>query len=908
MAKPVWCLLTETRRSMGFLAAWLLCVVAVTNVSAQSLRVSEIGRSNQVDWVELINVGDDAQRLADYRVVLRDHQRLPRFADFDDPLHVYGDPFVFPEDRVIVCMAPFPEVAPKDPRAEFGVDCVLFLRAWLDPDGGEIDLVYAGNCRERDVSDRIRYLPLLGDSGLAFGIRDSRTFGRSSRGDPCFFEDPTPGEPNAECRSEVSDLLINEVSPGENSLAEDMREGECSYDSCADWVEIVSVSGEVLPLSDYALFSGVDGFQFPEGAEIAPGERVVVLCSRDPIVVVPDGVFHAPFGIAQNGDALVLASMDGTEFDRQILPALDAGQAYARIPDGGEFRITSDRTPAAGNRFSPGGSAPKVDVEDRFPLRVVPGDRVSIVARIFDVNNDLDEASLWLESTSPQGEGSRTELLPGDRIGPEPIDDDNIYVAGLPVGDPGSYSFRVLASDFARNTAIVEFEVWVQEEDWKDDDPTNPTHFLKINEVAAGNDDDWVEIYNTSPDTVITLDGMYITDNVFRRDSRLLPTGIDIPPQRYFRILFNGNAVPDPIEPEFPFQLNRDRDEIVLYHRDSRTVVDFLEWHEGKRGRSLGRYPDGGSTLKLMQPTPLETNELGVRTCLEFRTEPGNPIVINEILADNWHVAADAGDEYGDYLELYNRGEDAVSLAGWELVDLGGARDEQFRARSWRLPPLVLAPGQRRLIWCDNDECENPPCGDDPDCWAAAEIHSSFEINRMREYIAVVNPAGVIVDCASIAFQARDVAVGRFPDGSDVIQFLDPSPGDENAPSSVEARSVTCAESDQYDGFDATHCEQPRFRESFLRGDANLDCDVTLADAVYVLSHLFLGGRAPRCRYLADSDDSGSLSLADAIIVLQWRFLGGVPPSSPGPLVFGPDPTQDPVDRGCVVGPEDCGP
>ena len=82
----------------------------------------------------------------------------------------------------------------------------------------------------------------------------------------------------------------------------------------------------------------------------------------------------------------------------------------------------------------------------------------------------------------------------------------------------------------------------------------------------------------------------------------------------------------------------------------------------------------------------------------------------------------------------------------------------------------------------------------------------------------------------------------------------------------------------------------------FVRGDANMDATVDIADPVFTLSHLFLGGRAPPCLDAADANDSGDLDLSDAVTTLSHLFDGGavLPPPASAP---GGDPTPDGLPR-----------
>ena len=81
----------------------------------------------------------------------------------------------------------------------------------------------------------------------------------------------------------------------------------------------------------------------------------------------------------------------------------------------------------------------------------------------------------------------------------------------------------------------------------------------------------------------------------------------------------------------------------------------------------------------------------------------------------------------------------------------------------------------------------------------------------------------------------------------------------------------------------------------FKRGNVNADARIDIADAIFMLSHLFAQGPAPSCEDAADANDSGAIDIADAITILSHLF------ASAGPLKppfgeCGIDPTDDTLD------------
>jgi endonuclease/exonuclease/phosphatase family metal-dependent hydrolase len=97
----------------------------------------------------------------------------------------------------------------------------------------------------------------------------------------------------------------------------------------------------------------------------------------------------------------------------------------------------------------------------------------------------------------------------------------------------------------------------------------------------------------------------------------------------------------------------------------------------------------------------------------------------------------------------------------------------------------------------------------------------------------------------------------------------------------------------------------------FVRGDANADGAVDVADAVFVLLYLFRGGAAPPCMKAADANDDGTITQecghgegaacscgvtpSDAMYLFCYLLLEGPAPPAPFPSL-GTDPTPDGLD------------
>ncbi len=81
-------------------------------------------------------------------------------------------------------------------------------------------------------------------------------------------------------------------------------------------------------------------------------------------------------------------------------------------------------------------------------------------------------------------------------------------------------------------------------------------------------------------------------------------------------------------------------------------------------------------------------------------------------------------------------------------------------------------------------------------------------------------------------------------------------------------------------------------RRPFLRGDANSDDALDIADAVFALSYLFIGDRESLCDDATDANDDGEIDISDSLYVLRHLFVDTSPLPIPYPFL-GFDPTVD---------------
>lgn len=154
-----------------------------------------------------------------------------------------------------------------------------------------------------------------------------------------------------------------------------------------------------------------------------------------------------------------------------------------------------------------------------------------------------------------------------------------------------------------------------------------------------------------------------------------------------------------------------------------------------------------------------------------IRGNPAGPLVINEFCADNESTIADEEGQFEDWIELLNTTESDYLLDDLYLTD--DLRDEPFR---WPIPRTVLAPGQRLIIWADQDPKDGP-------------YHANFKLSQSGDEIALVHNLGGApdtLDFFEFGYQEEDRSQGRFPDGEvswERFDFATPDAPNSSPPS-----------------------------------------------------------------------------------------------------------------------------
>lgn len=296
---------------------------------------------------------------------------------------------------------------------------------------------------------------------------------------------------------------------------------------------------------------------------------------------------------------------------------------------------------------------------------------------------------------------------------------------------------------------------------------------LKINELVArnstgvvdeaGEDDDWIEIYNPGS-TAFNLAGLYISDTNATASFYRIP-GSDaskttVPAGGYLILWADASPAQGPNHLNFKLSSNGEEVYLGQLNGGSITIIDQVQYPKLEKDVSYGRLPDGtGNFTLLSDPSPGSAN-LPLRVI-------GN-IVMNEFMAVNTGADRDENNEAEDWIEFYNPSSQAIDLGGVYLTDSVG---ELTMARIPITSPdsTTVPPGGYLRFWADAQP-------------RTSILHLDFKLSKNGEKITLVQPDGkTIIQQAQYPAQSSDATFGQFPDGSNNWVYLNiPSPNAVN--------------------------------------------------------------------------------------------------------------------------------
>ncbi len=177
------------------------------------------------------------------------------------------------------------------------------------------------------------------------------------------------------------------------------------------------------------------------------------------------------------------------------------------------------------------------------------------------------------------------------------------------------------------------------------------------------------------------------------------------------------------------FKLSRKGESILLFHYDELTVLDSVIYSEQYKNSAYGRILESGDWC-VIPPTPGESNIV----------PDVSDLVINEVMGNNLTTFRDEYNEYNDWIELYNSGNEALDVGGLYLSD-SMANPTLFRISSEYPDSTTIPPGGHLLLWSDNSTEQGI-------------LHLGFKISKTGETLGVFDYKEELIDSTLVILVA----------------------------------------------------------------------------------------------------------------------------------------------------------
>ena len=383
-----------------------------------------------------------------------------------------------------------------------------------------------------------------------------------------------------------------------------------------EFIELYNAGSASVDISGWQLCDGdveLDNcFQFPSDAVIEPGSYVVLFGGGNPSgftvpVYTDDGTIGN--GLKNSGEAIRLLDDTGAEVAVVAHDDWPSDQSIVRHPpDGDAFEPHKTASPT-GEPFSPG--------------------------RATEAEPETPEVPETPEPETPETPESETPS--------EPTPTYAIFISEV-LADPPSGAAGDANQDGQRDTY----------------------------------EDEFVELYNAGS-TSVDISGWRLGDSTSPDDFFQFPANTVIEPGS-FLVLFGGGNPSGFTVPVYTDDgrigngLTNGGEEIRLLD-DNGHEIDVVSHDDWPTKQSLVRHPPDGDAL-VPHKTASTIKALFSPGHTHIIPKPDYPLVISEVLADPPAGAAGDANQDGrrdtyqdEFVELYNAGSVAISLAGWRLGD-----------------------------------------------------------------------------------------------------------------------------------------------------------------------------------------------------------------------------------------------
>jgi hypothetical protein len=246
---------------------------------------------------------------------------------------------------------------------------------------------------------------------------------------------------------------------------------------------------------------------------------------------------------------------------------------------------------------------------EHFPKSISFTDSIQVQLSAF---SNVGISNIQLKFYNGVSGGTETyQMLYSPITNSKRVEDADRWIGVIPaLGEGGYGSYEVIITD--NNSGILTYPRSRRVNISVTGNNQSP---IVINEFLAKNDgvypdphgenDDWIEFYNTSNDT-IDMSLMYLTDKKDNLNKWRFPQGFKITPKGYLLVWCDEQSTQTGLHSNF--KLSADGEFIGLSATDGLTILDSISFGPQSGNISFSRSPSGSTNWRFTPPTPLADN------------------------------------------------------------------------------------------------------------------------------------------------------------------------------------------------------------------------------------------------------------------------------------------------------------
>jgi hypothetical protein len=280
---------------------------------------------------------------------------------------------------------------------------------------------------------------------------------------------------------------------------------------------------------------------------------------------------------------------------------------------------------------------------------------------------------------------------------------------------------------------------------------TMPGNTMTIKD-ADGDYSDWIEIYNPT-DKAVDITGWGLSNRESEPKRWTFPQ-MQIQPKQYLVVFASGkNRSVAGKELHTSFRLNSFKDTVILSNLRGQ-IVSETQYDNMKSDTSWGLKPGTPDTWQVFtQPTPGQSNDEAGWNALQPKlyNDETSPVIIKAVMSNNATALKDKAGGYPDWIELYNRSNQSVSLSGY------GLSSKSNKPGYWKFPDVSLSAGQYLTVFATGTATTAASTSTS----SSSELDADFSISGQGSVVVLTTPQGSIADRCFVPQLQADMAYGR---------------------------------------------------------------------------------------------------------------------------------------------------